>query len=195
MCALEPSWVIAGIRYVLDAEVSDAAQVPVYSDQSWLDDARYARMGAGDCPDAPLIAVDVASAFDPTLVAVPGHQVANIQVFCSPDPASAMGAETTARAEVVLAELWPDLGGYVIRTERFGLRQISRMTRDAFVPGAGGEAVGLAQVGRSKPDARTPLPGLYLVGCDAGGRGAGTHQAIDSKFNVAASVDGDLAAR
>lgn len=70
------------------------------------------------------------------------------------------------------------------------------MTRDSAVPGAGGEAVGLAQVvgqvGRSKPDARTPLPGLYLVGCDAGGRGSGTHQAVDSGFNVAAMVDADL---
>jgi prolycopene isomerase len=65
------------------------------------------------------------------------------------------------------------------------------------VPGCGGEAVGIAQVvgqcGSSKPDARTPLPGLYIVGCDAGGRGAGTHQAVDSGFNVAAMVARDLA--
>jgi prolycopene isomerase len=64
------------------------------------------------------------------------------------------------------------------------------------LPGCGGEAVGLAQVvgqvGSSKPDARTPLEGLYIVGCDAGGRGAGTHQAVDSGFNVAAMVDSDL---
>jgi len=64
------------------------------------------------------------------------------------------------------------------------------------VPGAGGEAVGLAQVvgqvGAAKPAARTPLPGLYLVGCDAGGTGAGTHQAVDSGFRVAAMVDADL---
>ena len=59
------------------------------------------------------------------------------------------------------------------------------------------QAVGIAQVvgqcGSSKPDARTPLPGLYIVGCDAGGRGAGTHQAVDSGFNVAAMVAQDLA--
>jgi phytoene dehydrogenase-like protein len=71
------------------------------------------------------------------------------------------------------------------------------MTRDATVPGSGGEAVGLAQivgqVGKAKPAARTPLSGLYLVGCDAGGRGSGTHQAVDSGFNVAAMVAEDLA--
>lgn len=193
---LEPSWAIAGIRYVLDAEVFEEALVPCYSNESWLDSGRFAAYEAGDWPDVPLTVVDVASHFDPDLVAVPGHQVANIQVFCSPDPDSGMGADAVARGETVLDELWPDLRRHVIRTEHYGPRQISLMTRDRTVPGVGGEAVGLAQVvgqvGAGKPDPRTPLPGLYLVGCDAGGRGAGTHQAVDSAFNVTAMVDGDL---
>lgn len=197
---LEPSWSIAGIRYVFDTRVFDAALIPVFSDQSWLDQARFDAMCAGEWPDVPLIAIDVASEFDPSLVAEPGHQVANIQVFVPPDPGDGRGAEVTAeavrRAQAVLDELYPDLRAHTLRTEPYGPRQISRMTRDSAVPGAGGEAVGLAQVvgqaGRSKPDARTPLPGLYLVGCDAGGRGSGTHQAVDSGFNVAAMVDADL---
>ncbi len=41
-------------------------------------------------------------------------------------------------------------------------------------------------------DVTEPLPGLYLVGCDAGGRGSGTHQAVDSGFNVARMVAADL---
>ena len=198
--ALEPSWSIAGIRYVFDTRVFDAALTPVFSDQSWLDQARFDAMCAGEWPDVPLIAIDVASEFDASLVAEPGHQVANIQVFVPPDPGDGHGAEVTAqsvrRAQAVLDELYPDLRAHTLRTEPYGPRQISRMTRDATVAGAGGEAVGLAQVvgqvGRSKPDARTPLPGLYLVGCDAGGRGSGTHQAVDSGFNVAAMVDTDL---
>ena len=194
--ALEPSWAIAGIRYVLDAPVFDAALIPIYSDQSWLDDDRFARMQAGDWPDVPLIAIDVPSAFDPSLVAVPGHQALNTQVFCSADPTSPMADEAINRAEVVLDELWPDLRPHVVRQERYGARHISAMSRDAVLPGCGGEAVGIAQVvgqvGKAKPDPRTPLPGLYLVGCDAGGRGAGTHQAVDSGFNVAAMVDSDL---
>jgi len=139
----------------------------------------------------------VASEFDPTLVPTPGHQVANIQVFVSSDPDSPMGAEAVRRARAVVEELYPAIRDHTLRTEPFGARQISRMTRDATVPGSGGEAVGLAQVvgqvGRGKPDARTPLPGLYLVGCDAGGRGSGTHQAVDSGFHVAAMVADDLA--
>jgi prolycopene isomerase len=195
--SLEPSWAIAGVRYVLDARVFDAALIPIFSDQSWLDSSRFAAMESGNWPDVPLIAVDVASEFDPSMVAEPGHQVANIQVFVSPDPDSGMGEEAVRRARDVIDELYPDIRKHTIRTEPYGARQISRMTRDATVPGTGGEAVGLAQVvgqvGKGKPDARTPVAGLYLVGCDAGGRGAGTHQAVDSGFNVAAMVSEDLA--
>jgi len=194
--SLEPSWAIAGNRYVLDAEVFDAALIPIFSDQSWLDDERFARMQAGEWPDVPLVAIDVPSAFDPSLSPVPGHQIANCQVFCSPDPASPMADEAIRRAEAVLDELWPELREHIVRKEPYGPKQVSGLSRDSVLPGCGGEAVGIAQVvgqtGRSKPDPRTPLPGLYLVGCDAGGRGAGTHQAVDSGFNVAALVDGDL---
>ena len=107
-----------------------------------------------------------------------------------------MSDEAIRRAEVILNELWPDLEEHIIRKEPYGAKAISGLSRDSVLPGCGGEAVGLAQVvgqvGASKPDARTPLSGLYIVGCDAGGRGAGTHQAVDSGFNVAAMVDADL---
>jgi prolycopene isomerase len=195
--SLEPSWSIAGFRYVLDKRIFDAALIPVFSDQSWLDDERYAAMERGDWPDVPLIAIDVPSEFDPGLSDYPGHQLANCQVFCSADPGSDMEAEAIRRAELVLDELWPDLKNHIVRKEPYGAKQISSMSRDSVLPGCGGEAVGIAQVvgqvGKSKPNARTPLAGLYIVGCDAGGRGAGTHQAVDSGFNVAAMVLADLA--
>jgi prolycopene isomerase len=163
--ALEPSWGIAGFQ-------------------------------AGQWPDVPVIAIDVPSEFDPGLSDIPGHQLANCQVFSSADPESPMAEEAMRRCEQVIDELWPDLKHHVIRKEPYGARQISSMSRDSVLPGCGGEAVGVAQVvgqcGGSKPDARTPLPGLYLVGCDAGGRGAGTHQAVDSGFNVAEIVKADL---
>ncbi len=194
--SLEPSWAIAGYRYVLDKRIFDAALIPVFSDQSWLDDERYQAMENGNWPDVPLIAIDVASEFDPSLSPVPGHQIANCQVFCSADPESNMGEEAVRRAEEILDELWPDLKNHIIRKEPYSAKAISGLSRDSVLPGRGGEAVGIAQVvgqvGKSKPDARTPLKGLYIVGCDAGGRGAGTHQAVDSGFNVAAMVEADL---
>jgi phytoene dehydrogenase-like protein len=196
--ALEPSWAICGFRYVLDKRIFDAALIPVFSDQSWLDQARYDAMLRGEWPDIPLIAIDVPSEFDPALSDIPGHQLANCQVFMPADPDSRLVTEALARCEAVIDELWPELKHHIVRKEPYGARQISSMSRDAVLPGCGGEAVGIAQVvgqcGHSKPDPRTPLPGLYIVGCDAGGRGAGTHQAVDSGFRVAAMVAGDLAA-
>ncbi|MCP3985648.1 MAG: NAD(P)/FAD-dependent oxidoreductase [bacterium] len=194
--SLEPSWAIAGFRYVLDARIFDAALIPVFSDQSWLDDDRFAGMEAGDWPDVPLIAIDVPTEFDPSLSPEPGHQIANCQVFSSADPDSPMSEEAIRRAEITINELWPELEEHILRKEPYGAKQISGLSRDSVLPGCGGEAVGIAQVvgqvGRSKPDARTPLAGLYIVGCDAGGRGAGTHQAVDSGFHVASMVDADL---
>lgn len=194
--SLEPSWSIAGFRYVLDKRIFDAALIPIFSDQSWLDNERYQNMEKDQWPDVPLIAIDVPSEFDPGLTDIPGHQLANCQVFCSADPESPMAEEAIRRCEEVIDELWPDLKNHIIRKEPYGAKQISSMSRDSVLPGCGGEAVGLAQIvgqcGKTKPDPRTPLPGLYLVGCDAGGRGAGTHQAVDSGFNVAAMVNEDL---
>ena len=195
--SLEPSWAIAGFRYVLDKRIFDSALIPVFSDQSWLDSKRYAKMEQDEWPDVPLITIDVPSEFDPGLSDYPGHQLANCQVFVSPDTQSDMTEKAIARCEEVINELWPELKDHIIRKEPYGAKQISSMSRDAVLPGCGGEAVGIAQVvgqcGKSKPDPRTPLKGLYIVGCDAGGRGAGTHQAVDSGFNVAAMVEADLA--
>lgn len=195
--SLEPSWAIAGFRYVLDERIFDAALIPIFSDQSWLDDDRFAAMERGDWPDIPLITIDVPSEFDPSLSSEPGHQIANCQVFCSADPESNMAEEAMRRGEAIIDELWPNLKQHVLRKEPYGPKQISGLSRDSVLPGCGGEAVGIAQVvgqcGKSKPNPRTPLPGLYIVGCDAGGRGAGTHQAVDSGFAVAAMVNDDLA--
>ncbi len=194
--SLEPSWAICGFRYVLDKRIFDAALIPVFSDESWLDEKRYQDMLKGKWPNVPLIAIDVPSEFDPGLSDVPGHQLANCQVFMPADTESALVDEAIARCEAVIDELWPELKDHIVRKEPYGAKQIASMSRDVAVPGCGGEAVGIAQVigqcGRSKPDARTPLPGLYIVGCDAGGKGAGTHQAVDSGFNVAAMVAADL---
>lgn len=55
-----------------------------------------------------------------------------------------------------------------------------------------GDVIGLGQtfdqVGKNKPDPKTPVNGLWLVGCDAGGRGVGTEQAAHSAMNVAKMI-------
>lgn len=38
----------------------------------------------------------------------------------------------------------------------------------------------MGQTGSKKPTPQTPIPGLYMVGSDAGGKGNGTECAADS---------------
>ena len=59
-------------------------------------------------------------------------------------PSSPMAEEAVRRAREVVADLWPGLERHTLWSEPYGPRQISRMTRDATVPGSGGEAVGIA---------------------------------------------------
>jgi phytoene dehydrogenase-like protein len=198
---LEPSWAFVGVRYQLDARVFELPMTVVFSDQSPWDSARFERARAGDWPQHPLLFVTVPSLWDPALATRDTPQVALIGTLGSPDPDSAMNDEAIRRAERMAHELWPELPRHVQRRESFSARQVSRLSRDAVVAGAGGECIGLGQLigqcGRSKPSPRSPIAGLYYVGCDAGGTGCGTHQAVDSGFRVAELVlreqgDGEL---
>jgi choline dehydrogenase-like flavoprotein len=40
------------------------------------------------------------------------------------------------------------------------------------------------KTGVNQPSPKSPIHGLYYVGCNAGGSGLGTHQAVDSALNV-----------
>jgi hypothetical protein len=53
---------------------------------------------------------------------------------------TAMADEAIRRADVVLDDLWPDLRKHVVRREPYGPRHISAFSRDAVLPGCGGEA-------------------------------------------------------
>ena len=196
---LEPSLACVGVRYFLDEPVLRAPMSLVYSDQSWWDDERYAAAQRGEWPDVSLLFVGVPCLFDDSLTENPNEQAAIMAAFSSPDPKSPMNEIAIEKAEATMREVWPEMFDHIIRREPYHALHVSNMTRDAVVPGQGGEAIGVAQVigqcGKSKPDVRAPLPGLYYVGCDAGGYGAGTHQAADSGFKVAAIVAGDLAGR
>lgn len=192
---LEPGWGFVGVRYFLDAPVLASGIATAYSDQSWWDDDRFAAAKRGEWPDASLVFMGVTTNFDPAL-APEGHQIVQMGTLGSPDPDDVEMNETAiARAEATVREVWPGVYDHLVRREPYHAKHVSNLTRDAVVPGQGGECIGLGQVigqcGRSKPDARTPLPGLYLTGCDAGGYGCGTHQAVDSGFNVAAMIAED----
>ena len=193
---LEPGYGFVGCRYFLDTKVLEGGMVTCSSDASWWDDERFAAREAGEWPDAALVFVGIPTNFDPSL-APEGHQILQMGTVGSPDPSSTMNQTVIEKAEETMRQVWPEIFDHVIRRDPYTTLQVSRLTRDSVVPGQGGECIGLGQVigqcGKSKPDARTPLPGLYLTGCDAGGYGCGTHQALDSGFNVAEMIREDLA--
>jgi hypothetical protein len=92
----------------------------------------------------------------------------------------------------MMFKAFPDLPKYMESKEYFSTRDVSNLTRDQVLPSQGGECIGLAQAvgqtGRYKPSVKAPLQGLFYVGCDAGGHGIGTQQAVDSGINVAKIV-------
>jgi prolycopene isomerase len=190
---LVPSWAIMGTRYFLNRPFFEQGMYIFFSDDSYMDADRFARMKSGWLPEELPVFNVVPAVYDPSL-APEGRQCALIGTFCSPDPQLPNADALWERLDETVAGLWPELEECVESKVRYATRQVSGLTRDAVVPGQGGECIGLAQIvgqcGRHKPSARAPLRGPFYVGCDAGGYGCGTHQAADSGVNVA-----DLVAR
>jgi hypothetical protein len=96
------------------------------------------------------------------------------------------------KLDEMVAKIWPEVRQYTEHEEHYSTADVSALTRDHVLSGQGGECIGLGQVasqcGVYKPSASAPLGGLFYVGCDAGGYGCGTHQAVDSALEVARMV-------
>jgi prolycopene isomerase len=188
---LVPSWGIVGTRYFLNRRYFEQGMYIAFSDESYMDSDRFARMKSDWLPQE-LSVFNVVPAFYDASLAPEGRQCALIGTFCSPDPQLGILDRLLERLDLTVEKLWPGLAECTESKMRYGTAQVSGLTRDSVVPGQGGECIGLAQIvgqcGRHKPSARAPLRGLYYVGCDAGGYGCGTHQAADSGVNVAGMV-------
>jgi phytoene dehydrogenase-like protein len=96
---------------------------------------------------------------------------------------SGIAEKVLHKMEQKLSVIFPGIEKHIIWKLYTGLDDIDKMSSRGT-----GDVVGLAQVpgqvGKNKPSAKMPIEGLYLVGCDAGGRGVGTEQASDSALNV-----------
>ena len=195
---LLPSWALVGIRYFLSKPVFRYPVNIAFSDDSYWDSERFLRIKAGELPDEALVFIVVPSLYDASL-APEGKQCALAATLCSPDPKAGDPEVWWNKLDEMVDRLWPDVRPHVEREERYTAAQVSSLARDHVLPGQGGECIGLAQIvgqcGRHKPSARAPILGLYYVGCDAGGYGCGTHQAVDSGAAVARLVLGDYRAR
>jgi len=118
-----------------------------------------------------------------------GKQVVYAVVSCVPDT-NVDPAPYLEYIESGVRKVVPELyePGVIARTEIMTTGIVPGVGNDAIFPGQGGESYGIAntlgQAGPDRPDGSTPIQGLYIVGNDAAGFGLGTHQAVDSGFNV-----------
>ena len=191
-----PGWAFTSIRYFLDKEVMKTGMYVMWSDDSWLDTERYAKIKNGDMPDEVILFMCNHSFYDEN-AAPPGKQVLVSGTVCSADPDA---EEIQALYDVMdkqMQDTFPEIWEACERREYNGPREIRDLTRDSAMPKTGGECVGAAQIvgqcGKDKPKSDAPINGLYIAGSDAGAEGMGTHQSALSGSRVADMVDVYLA--
>lgn len=190
---LLPSWALLGHRYFLRKKVTDVPYGVVFSNDSPWSLDRLTKAGKSQASREGVVYFEVPSNYDPT-AAPAGKQVMLTGSFCSPSPQ--MTAEEIAAwakaGEEIIFKAFPELEGAIEDKELYTPRDVSNLTRESVLPGHGGETIGLGQVvgqcGPNKPSVQAPIRGLFFVGCDAGGTGVGTQQAIESGMNVAEAV-------
>jgi phytoene dehydrogenase-like protein len=190
---LVPSWALLGYRYFLRKPVTDAPYGVVFSDDSPWSRERLDKAHAGQASREGVVYFEVPSNYDPT-AAPPDKQMMITGSFCPPSPQMTQ-AEIAAWAkagEEIIFKAFPELESAIEDKELYTPKDVSNLTRESVLPGHGGETIGLAQIvgqcGPTKPSIEAPISGLFFVGCDAGGSGVGTQQAIESGMNVADAV-------
>jgi len=164
------------------------------SDESPWTQKRLDEAAAGKGSREGVLYFEVPSNYDPN-AAPDGKQMLMTGCFCPPDPdLSKEQLQAWASAgEEALFGVFPELEAAIENKDFYTTRNVSSATRDSVVSGVGGETIGLGQIvgqcGASKPSIEAPIDGLFFVGCDAGGVGVGTQQAIDSGIKVADAVE------
>jgi len=190
---LVPSYSLLGYRYFLRRPVTDAPYGVVFSSDSPWSLERFNLAREGKASKEGVLYFEVPSNYDPN-AAPEGKQILMTGSYCPPDPelSKAEIQAWAAAGEETLFQAFPELEGLIESKDLYTTRSVSNLTRDSVLPGVGGETIGLGQIagqcGAHKPSIRAPIGGLFIVGCDAGGTGIGTQQAIESGMNVADAV-------
>ncbi len=180
--SLRSSYGAVSVKYALDAEVVPYPMtlwMPDINDQESLE--KYVG-----------IMYPVPSIPDPDL-APEGCQLVLAGAVLSPDPKKKdLNNAVLDRIEATMSMLHPGIDDHVIWKLRTDVAYTANISgRDL------GEVIGLSQdvkqIGKNRPEPRLPVPGLYIVGADAGGRGIGTEMAAESALNVSEMIAEDLA--
>ena len=182
---LELNLACVGYRWILDRPVLDSPMnvYLTYNSVSTRED--FHKMELGVFPDHSYVYLGTTSLY-PGL-APAGKQLVYACMSCLGDPSLDI-APYLDHVRAMVAKIEPELFQHIEREETFGPATVPAVGRDAVLPGQGGESYGVAlsvgQYGDERLNGESPIGGLFYVGCDAGGFGLGTHQAVDSAVNV-----------
>ncbi len=190
---LVPSVALMGTRYFLNKPVAKEPFGVIFSTKSAWTTERFAKATRGETEKTGVIFYEVPSNYDPD-AAPEGKQVFITSYWCPADPNTPPEEFEKWRkeSESLVLEAFPELEDCIEDKDVFTAFDVSKETRDHVLPGQGGECIGLGQFlgqcGDSKPSVQAPVQGLFYVGCDAGGIGVGTQQAVDSGIKLADTV-------
>jgi phytoene dehydrogenase-like protein len=190
---LVPSIGMMGTRYFLNKKVIDVPYGVIFSDETPWSMERYQKAKEGEMPKQGVVFFEVPANYDPH-AAPEGRQMVMTGYWCPADPQMTEKEKNAWRdmGEKVMLDAYPDLEKHIESKETYTPAHVCNLTRDQVLPGQGGECIGLGQLlgqcARTKPSVKAPVRGLFFVGCDAGGYGVGTQQAVDSAINVAEGV-------
>jgi len=183
---LVPSLGFAGVRYFLSEPVMDCQSYMYFSDNTVSTTQHYLEAETGKMPEETYLYISTNSIYPG--MAPEGKQLVYTGLSCPADPKTDIKPWVDI-VERGVARLWPDIMKYAEKKEYYGPAEVSALSRDSVVPGAGGECVGMGQIvgqcGRLQISARAPIGGLFYTGFDAGSSGFGNHKAVESGFNVA----------
>jgi len=182
---LEGNLANVGFRWILDAPILDSPMnIFCAADEiNTMDEFRD--MERGIFPEKAYLYLGTTSLYPGC--APEGKQLVYACMSCLPDPRIRIEPYLEVVRKLV-KNVAPEVLEHIEHEETFGPDTVSKMGREAAFPGVGGEDYGVAltpeQYGDTRLDGTSPISGLFFVGCDAGGFGLGTHQAVDSAVNV-----------
>ncbi|MFB9904261.1 phytoene desaturase family protein [Allokutzneria oryzae] len=146
----------------------------------------------GEIPDVIPFYCPVPTNFDASL-APPGHQLLTV---CMPAPTTDIELSASPRAwddalMNAMRRIVPGIDDHILFVDRTTTSWMEHWIGKQYGPAIStGQTP--RQVGKHRPSVATPVDGLYLAGCGAGGRGVGTELAADSAMECAERILDDL---
>lgn len=157
--------------------------------------AQFAALDRGEVPVVVPVYCPIPTNFDPSLAPPGGQLLTACAVAPCTDVPRPEDTRPHARNDAAFIDallkameaLMPGVLDDAVFVDTMGTEALA-----AWIGKAGGPAVSTGQTpeqsGRRRPPVRTPLPGLYVCGDAAGGRGIGTELACDSAMACVAAI-------